>query len=161
MPGSQIGLRFLCQISTFEVRLTTFPRDRFLNSCFQKPSENSPLWELSTIVLNFDSKAGYFTNPDSFVAIQVSLSTWSLFKFCVLKGYFYSRKWCFQQLNFAIFVFGRGALPPWPPYKGSALDPYGGLGGPHGPRPIFLFFHNFPFSSLIVKNMKKSSCLKP
>jgi hypothetical protein len=24
-----------------------------------------------------------------------------------------------------IFVFGQGALPPWSPYQGSALDPLG------------------------------------
>ena len=30
-------------------------------------------------------------------------------------------------------VFGRGALPPWPPYRGVAPGPQWGLGGPHTP----------------------------
>ena len=50
----------------------------------------------------------------------------------------------------SILLFSFSAKPPWPPYKGPALDPQGGLGGPLDPRPIFLFFHNFPFSSLIL-----------
>ena len=33
-----------------------------------------------------------------------------------------------------IFVFGRGASPPWSPHQGSALDPLGALGGPQTPR---------------------------
>ena len=32
----------------------------------------------------------------------------------------------------------RGALPPWPPYQGFALDPLGALSGPQTPRPIIL-----------------------
>ena len=31
-----------------------------------------------------------------------------------------------------------GALPPWPPYQGFALDPLGALSGPLTPRPIIL-----------------------
>ena len=33
---------------------------------------------------------------------------------------------------------GGGALPPWPPYQGFALDPLGALSGPQTPRPIIL-----------------------
>ena len=29
-----------------------------------------------------------------------------------------------------------GALPPWPPFQGFALDPLGALSGPQTPRPI-------------------------
>ena len=32
----------------------------------------------------------------------------------------------------------RGALPPWLPYQGFALDPLGALRGPQTPRPIIL-----------------------
>ena len=32
----------------------------------------------------------------------------------------------------------RGALPPWLPYQGFALDPLGALSGPKTPRPIIL-----------------------
>ena len=33
---------------------------------------------------------------------------------------------------------GGGALPPWLPYQGFALDPLGALSGPQTPRPIIL-----------------------
>ena len=62
---------------------------------------------------------------------------------------FLFKEMMFPATQFCYFRFRPGEKkPPWPPYKGAALAPQDGLGGPLDPRPIFLFFHNFPFSSL-------------
>ena len=90
---------------------------------------------------NFDSNAGYFTNPDSFNVILMSLKHLIITQILCSERLFLFKEMMFPATQFWYFRFRPGR--PLAPYKGAALDP----------RPIFLFFQDFAFSSLCFEQL--------
>ena len=66
-----------------------------------------------------------------------------------LQRLFLFKEMMFPATQFCYFRFRPGGFAPLAPLKGRCHWPARGPRRPPWPRPIFLFFHNFPFSSLI------------
>ena len=54
----------------------------------------------------------------------------------------------FRLLNLQYLRSFRGALPPWAPHQGIALDPPGALAAPWTPSLSFQYFHFFVLSPM-------------